>query len=154
MTSNSEVVLAIDPGLSGAYAIVASDGMIAEDIPTTSNEIDGAALARLLRIYRPTIAVVEHVSSMPKQGVASTFAFGRAYGTVLGVLSALNIPTIKVTPAQWKHHYRLNGKDKESARTRAIQLFPEVPNLNLKKHHGRAEALLIAKFYIDRVSSP
>ena len=150
----TDVILGIDPGLEGAYAFLAPDGAVTGDLPRMSKEIDAAEFARIVERFRPHVAIVENVASMPKQGVASTFAFGRAYGTILGVLGALEVTTLKVTPAQWKHHYRLSGKDKESARTRAIQLFPEIANLNLKKHHGRAEALLIANWYVEKCAEP
>ena len=35
------------------------------------------------------------------------------------------------------------GKDKEASRLRAMQLYPGA-DLRLKKHHGRAESLLLA----------
>ncbi len=39
----------------------------------------------------------------------------------------------------------LRWKDKEASRLRAQQLFPSA-DLRLKKHHGRAEALLLAAY--------
>lgn len=39
------------------------------------------------------------------------------------------------------------GKDKDGSRLVAMRLFPEASDrLHLKKHHGRADALLIAEF--------
>jgi hypothetical protein len=37
------------------------------------------------------------------------------------------------------------GKDKDAARFKAQALFPQI-ELHLKKHDGRADALLIAEF--------
>ena len=58
------------------------------DLPVAEREINGAQLADYLEQIRPAFAIVELVGAMPKQGVSSTFQFGRAFGTVLGVLAA------------------------------------------------------------------
>ena len=50
-----------------------------------------------------------------------------------------------VEPTAWKKFHQLRGGDKESARQRALQLFPAAHALLArKKDHGRAEAALIA----------
>jgi len=86
---------------------------------------------------------------MPKQGVASTFKFGRSYGTILGVLGALSIPTIRVRPQVWKHHFGLLRQPKDASRALAQRLYPDLQGLNLVKHHGRADALLLARFLLE-----
>ncbi len=73
------------------------------------------------------------------------FTIGVGFGAWLGLLGALEIPYTRVRPARWKHALGLRGKDKEAARLRAQQLFPSA-DLQLKKHHGRAEALLLASY--------
>ena len=50
-----------------------------------------------------SIAVVEQVHSMPGQGVASTFTFGTNYGKVLGMLEAIGMPYVTVTPTKWQN---------------------------------------------------
>jgi crossover junction endodeoxyribonuclease RuvC len=111
-------ILGIDPGLSGAlgfYCSARPDQAAAEDMPVAGGEIDTVTLARRIAQRRPVAAVVERVSAMPKQGVASTFRFGTAYGAVRGVLGALQVPVHLVTPGLWKRHYRLHS-DKEDGR--------------------------------------
>ena len=96
---------------------------------------------------REATAVLEAVSAMPGQGVSSTFHFGESVGVVLGVLGALQIPVRMVTPAKWKKAAGLLGRDKDAARTLAIQLHPEVADqLARKKDTGRADAVGIARF--------
>jgi crossover junction endodeoxyribonuclease RuvC len=66
----------------------------------------------------------------------------------LGILAALNIPHELITPQSWKKSM-MNGqpKEKDASRLVVMRLFPEVSDrLQLKKHHGRADALLIAEF--------
>ena len=56
----------------------------------------------LVEDIRGPSAMIEQVHSMPKQGVASSFKFGRHYGFLLGVLTALGIPYQTVTPQKWQ----------------------------------------------------
>ena len=71
-----------------------------------------------------------------------TIGFG--YGLWIGILATLEIPYTTVRPAQWKKAFSL-GKDKEASRLRAMQLYPGA-DPRLKKHHDRAEALLLASY--------
>ncbi len=145
-------VIGIDPGLSGAIALL-RNGEFAEvwDMPTmgrgsgTKQQVNAAAVGLLLRECPPCKAWIEQVGAMPGQGVSSMFNFGKATGAVLGALGALQFPQESVTPQKWKREFGLIGKDKDIARTHAIQLMPTAP-LSLKKHGGRADALLIALY--------
>lgn len=72
------------------------------------------------------------------------FRFGYAAGQIVGVIDALSIPVIWVSPSVWKRSFML-GKDKEFSRVKAIEAFPDMRALFArKKDHGRAEAALIA----------
>jgi hypothetical protein len=55
-------------------------------------------------------------------------------------------------PGVWKRAFGLPS-DKEAARAMGQRIFPGAP-LGLKKHAGRAEALLIAKYHADRYRLP
>ncbi len=141
-------ILGIDPGCSGAcawYFPEAPDRIAVEDMPTIGKFVDGAFLARRIDQMRPTIAAIEFVHALPKQGVSSTFNFGDAFGVVRGVLAAKGIPCHLVTPTRWKKHFRLSS-DKEEARALAVRLWPSCDGFERKKDHGRAEAALIARF--------
>src|SRR5690606_25125105 len=84
-------ILGVDPGLSVAVAFyfpTRQELIGVDDMPLAAGEIDAAALARRIEQMGPTMAVVEQVGAMPKQGVASTFRFGAAYGAVCGILQA------------------------------------------------------------------
>jgi crossover junction endodeoxyribonuclease RuvC len=146
-------VIGIDPGLEGAIAFIGSHDAQVWDMPVAgagkTRTVSGRLVAETLFGLRIDAAVVESVHAMPKQGVSSSFRFGMAYGTVLGAIQALSIPIIHVTPAKWKAHFRLRA-DKEMARQRAIELFPScAARLTRKKDADRAEALLIARWYLD-----
>ena len=142
-------ILGIDVGLTGAQAYFfpsAPGRVVAEDLPVVGGRVDVVTLADRIRQMAPTMAVVEAVHSMPKQGVSSTFNFGVTYGSIRGVLGALAIPTHFVSPSVWKKHFKLL-RDKEEARALAIQRFPITGNhFARRKDHNRAEAALIALY--------
>lgn len=148
-------VIGIDPGLDGGVAVVGGEGNLVMDTPVLltgkKREYDIVGMSKLISgMLLPgvlTVAAIERVHSMPKQGVASCFTFGKGFGLWLGILSALRIPYDLVDPRTWKKDMMNGmGKEKDAARLRAIQLFPELHGaLKLKKNDGRAEALLIAE---------
>jgi crossover junction endodeoxyribonuclease RuvC len=89
--------IGIDPGQRGAVAILDSTGAVEllADLPCISDKsltwVDGGALQGMLLDAiggRQCHAIVERVSAMPKQGVASSFSFGVGFGSILGVLQA------------------------------------------------------------------
>jgi crossover junction endodeoxyribonuclease RuvC len=153
----NRITLGIDPGQTGAIAILADgtpSGFI--DMPVMDrraggheiNALDLAARLRGVLQRHPgafVVAILEAVSAMPKQGVTSGFRFGESFGVVKGVLAALGIGYVLVPPQMWKKHLRLTGCDKDAARTLVIQRFPEAaPSMTRKKDVGRADALLLA----------
>jgi crossover junction endodeoxyribonuclease RuvC len=147
------IFIGIDPGVSGAIAILAPDGVTFADMPILEvkkkSTLDYAGLACILRPLADggAIAAVELVGAMPGQGVSSMFKFGQCYGAVLATLAALQIPYELVTPPVWKRAYRLVGCEKDESRAAALRLFPQCAgDLKLKKHHGRADALLLAEY--------
>lgn len=151
------VTIGIDPGQTGALAVLA-DGEFDRfiDMPTVARRAGGlqinaaglaASLRGLMHAHRGayTLAILEQVGAMPKQGVASTFRFGQSDGVVRGVLGALGIGFVEVPAATWKRHLHLLGADKDAARAMAIQRFPAAAaHLARKKDVGRADAALIA----------
>ena len=145
-------ILGIDPGLSGAF-VVLEDGVPIEwgVMPTvvegSSKRINASSLAAIWRNTKIDIAFLENVGAMPGQGVTSMFTFGHAVGAVRGVLGALEIPVRLVTPQAWKKHVGLLNKDKDAARSLAIQMWPDWRGLD-KKGEGQAlaDAALIARY--------
>jgi crossover junction endodeoxyribonuclease RuvC len=148
-------ILGIDPGIHGALALVdIVDGappwlVDVFDVPvigTGAKERVNTMLARdWLAHHNPDHALIERAGSMPKQGVASTFKYARAVGSLETVVACSDIPYSIIEPAVWKRFHHLPGKDKEAARQRALQLFPNSHALFARKmDHQRAEACLIA----------
>lgn len=149
------ICIGIDPGQTGAVAIITDKEVNLYDTPTEtvkkgkSNKTEHlpAGMASLLRGHYPCHVFIESVHSMPGQGVASMFGFGKGFGIWIGILAALEIPYTFVTPQAWKKALLPGQSDKDAARGRAMQLFPfQTPLLLRKKDIGRADALLIAEY--------
>lgn len=144
--------IGIDPGQSGALAVISPQGTFA--IPFDEDEyID--TLNACVQEGGGIRAVVEHVHSMPKQGVASSFKFGQNFGWILGVLAALEIPVELVNPQKWKREFSCTS-DKNTSIAVARRLFPTTSLLATprckKPHDGMAEALLMAEYCRRRMT--
>lgn len=110
--------------------------------------IDGRALYARLSVYSQMLrlAVIEAPHSMPGQGVATTFTFGRACGVCEGVASCLTSAIIRANPATWKVAVGVSS-DKGSSLSLVREMFPGNDQFfKRKKDHDRAEAVLLAKF--------
>ncbi len=159
------MILGVDPGLTGALAwLDAESGRLVDvaDMPVhllprggkTKKELDIAQLVDILTARRPSHAFIEQVNSMPGQGVSGVFVFGKVYGAILGVVTALAIPLTPVPPATWKRQMGVT-KSKDGCRARASQLLPEAAyQWPLKGHDGRAEAALIAVYGVRQLHAP
>ncbi len=151
-----EVFCGIDPGLTGALAFLNTDTARLEvfDMPTvkvstgdsTRTVMQPAKLADLLDKKAPDLSLVEKVHSTPNDGHVGAFTFGKATGIIYGVLAGLDLPYEEATPGKWKKDLKVPA-NKEEAVGVASRLFPRCTSIwNLKKHHGRAEAALIALY--------
>jgi crossover junction endodeoxyribonuclease RuvC len=153
------MIIGIDPGLTGALAVLDSAGIVecVRDLPIIRDRslawVDGSQLQSILLAAiggRTAHAIVERVSAMPRQGVASSFQFGVGFGSILSVLQAMHISVELITPTVWKRSLGLS-KDKRASLYKARLLFP-MAELHLAKHDGRAEALLLAHYAIMRTT--
>lgn len=155
----SRHVLGIDPGKTGALALLAPSGtLIVQDVPTlkigTKTVVDHAALAGFFDMVagQPITVFIEQVGTRPGEGAVGAFDFGRTYGMLIGLAAAHFMPIEFVTPAKWKAAMAVKG-DKDVSRQRASQLMPRNAHLwPLKKHDGRAEAALIALYGQQQMS--
>jgi crossover junction endodeoxyribonuclease RuvC len=149
-------VLGIDPGLSGACAlleIVNSDTTLVDviDMPITGSgakqSVDVIQLQEWLLRHASRCAFLERAQAMPKQGASSGFKYGRVVGALEAVLTVSAIAITMIEPSKWKRHFHLQGADKEGARGLVIRLYPGRHHFFArKKDHGRAEAVLIALY--------
>jgi hypothetical protein len=137
--------IGIDPGASGAIAVVFGSGNVCW-IKNDSTEHELANWIRELALSHELAAVIEQVNAMPKQGVSSTFKFGKSFGFLIGILTAFQVPYESYRPQVWQKHMRcLTKGDKNVSKAAAQRLWPSV-----KITHANADALLIAEFCRQR----
>ena len=144
----ADMYVGIDPGVNGAIACITSDDLFVTPCPKTIADMNDT-VEQLVMVHKHTgyrvYAVIEAVHSMPKQGVSSTFKFGRNYGEWLGILAGNKIPYTQVTPQMWMKHYGSMPKDKKDRKNHlkhlAQQRYP-LQKITLKT----ADAILIAEY--------
>ena len=172
------IIVGIDPGLTGAIAMIGHRAELLrpiEDMPVmqrgagagaVKNQVHAAALAEYLRQSlegfdtNEVMIMIEEAQSMPAavrgkggqikivQGGASIFSTGLSAGLIEGTVAALRFPHELVRPHVWKKAMK-TVSTKEQARATAARLYPEA-SLHRVKDHNRAEALLIACYGYEK----
>lgn len=139
--------------------------VLCEDMPTlpdgaANRQVDVMAICRRIDKWKPRWAIIENVQPMPSipgadgvrrgMGAASSFRFGFAVGQIRAVAVCYGMEVRLVHPQSWKRWAGLKGSDKEQSRQRALELMPPAaPWLGLKKHHNKAESLILALYGLD-----
>lgn len=135
------IIIGVDPGQAGGIAYIFESGTVeAYKMPETERDVYD--LLEMPGVDYEIGVFLESVHSMPGQGVSSSFKFGRGYGFLRGIVTALKYPLHDVTPQKWQKAIGcLSGGDKNVTKQKAQQLFP-----HLKITHATADALLIAEY--------
>lgn len=143
--------LGIDPGNSGAIAVLTERGNVVDSIRhDNTTDVDVANfLKRMVDSERIEMAVIEKVHAMPAQGVSSTFKFGESYGKSQGMMLVAGIPFEYVTPRSWQKSLSIKKKQKSESsndfkkRLKGVaqRLFPDE-----KIVMANADAYLIAEY--------
>jgi crossover junction endodeoxyribonuclease RuvC len=162
-----KIIIGIDPGFTGAIAVLtvadAPKLVALIDMPlraasrlnpgATKNNIDVHALAQFIKRWATdpnvelALAVVECVNAAPDQGVVSMFRFGEGFGMLKGVLAAFNVRLSLPLPAVWKAAMNVSHVKSTSLELARFHMGA-IEDLRLNKHHGRAEAILLALYGI------
>lgn len=148
-------IIGIDPGVSGAIAVLRDHTAAVADLPVTQlggmNVIDALALVEMLVNIGPVdMVVMEDNRARLGQGVRGAWSMGASFGIIYGVLAALERPLTGVKPKEWQATMGLTGvgsgaERKDAHRARARELYPMLAcELVRRKDHDRADALLIA----------
>lgn len=137
--------IGIDPGKSGALALLTEDGQC-----TVVPFNESAYTAILKAASGPSsVCCLEKVGAMPGQGVVSMFNFGHNLGYIEGLLQAFDIPYQLVPPQTWKKEFCVTS-DKNTSIEVCRKLFPHVCLLptsrSRKPSDGMAEAMLLAEY--------
>ena len=171
-------VVGIDPGLKGAIAFVEYEKCIIDtslppirsfplvlnscsviDLPTTifvdDREIpDAVHIFELIEDFNPDFVILEHVEARPGRGATSAWRFASGFGaTKTACMLAAPGRVHFVRPRIWKSAMRLSD-DKIESIVSARSAFPELSDsLTRKMDDGRAEALLLCKYFADHLSA-
>lgn len=159
----------IDPGLSGALAVLDHAGSILHvaDLPTLlvgkTRMLDLSSIRTLLPNRETSRVTLEKVDVRPavgknkdgtvrKQGIVSSGRFMRATGQIEGMLAMGGYSVELVTPQAWKKVMMAGmAKEKDASRLRCSQVWPDMAALwRHKKDHHRCDALLLAE-YLRRI---
>lgn len=151
---SKNIIIGFDPGHKGGIAIL-NGGADIFPMPLMGKEVDWNRVyefvwPRIMDLQGACTVFVEKCHSMPGQGVASAFKFGRAYEGIFGMLAAMTIDARIVTPQAWKKVILAGtAKDKPAAIAYCRRRWPSVsliPEGRRVAHDGMADALCIAAY--------
>lgn len=125
-------VAGIDPGAKGALVLV-DDSKLLKVLDFDEVGIRGYSL--ILKHHRPDLVVIEQVHSMPGQGVKSMFTFGQRFGEIVGMVNALDLNHIFLSPQIWRK--KLDIQAKATKHDIANFISSKFPSLVLKTERGR-----------------
>ena len=138
-----KLFIGIDPGVSGGIAVSRDGVMTACKMPETPHDV--ADVLRQEIGSSSCLVTIEQVGPMPKQGVSSTFKFGRSYGFLEGVLVGLQVPYQFATPQKWQKAMNCMTKgDKNVSKAAAQRRWPKQTIT-----HAKADAMLICQYAVE-----
>ena len=147
------IVIGIDPGKSGAIAVWdegIDKAIKCPDSPEKMASIFGSIMTNSwIDGDGKIVAYIEQVHAFPTDARSSAFKFGRNYGEWLGVLGALRIKTVFVTPQKWMKHYKEKfkmtlPKDKQQRKRKLKEIAARYTDKKVTLYN--ADAILIAVY--------
>lgn len=145
--------IGIDPGKRGCMCILGADKSIQFfDWPKDENVVQYyRKISHVIHDIDISMAVLEKVHAMPKQGVSSMFTFGMNYGIWQGWIIAWQMPSLLVAPQTWMKGL-LTKADGNCTKTQvgnaAQRLFPKAELTGPRGGYldGRGDSLCMAYF--------
>ena len=145
------LTIGCDPGSSGSVCLYCNElhktKIIKLDKPIelTLPELNTATVLFDLNHSK---CYIEAVHSMPGQGVASSFKFGKVYGEIRTAIISLGIPVIDVTPQKWMKHFGFRRKKNETKTQRKNRIKAEAQKRypSIKVTNANADAIMIMEY--------
>lgn len=150
------MILGIDPGISGGWACIDGSGHLLHwsRMPTlqlrTKRIIDARLMHEQLAPLDLDDAIIEQVHAMPRQGVSSSFSFGRSTGAAEAVAMISAPRGHWVTPAVWKKALGLSASKQASLDAARLKFGDRGKLWDVKANDGIAEAALLAWYWLDK----
>jgi len=131
MSIKPEIIISCDPGIVGGICIIEKNNLPKvykipiKIIIVNKKKKKVYDLEKLVDIFEPyknkqVLFAQEKVTAMRKQGVTSTFNFGKSAGSTLGIAAAFNWKIVEIRSQSWKKHF-LELETKEITKMRKEQ---------------------------------
>lgn len=170
-------VIGIDPGLSGAIALISDDNQVHYfwDMPTItvlkqssrSKKDDMFDIPRTIQLIKelaeswtPIQAYLEWNTAWGGEGVLSAVKIGEGRMLIGCLCQSVGIPWHKIAPQSWTKALKVSGKKEATAIAQryelACRLYPSIASELVtprgRKLDGRIDALLIAHYYKNKTN--
>lgn len=152
-------VIGIDGGISGAICVLQDDKicelftMPIRDSGNGRNEYDVEKLVEFFSSYKDATVILEKAQYTPQLGGISSFSFGKSYGLMIGLLTALKIRFHIVAAKSWQKEMfegQSASNTKAASEIIARRLYPNesftATEKSKKTHSGMTDAALIATY--------
>lgn len=151
--------IGIDGGMQGGLCCVADDKIVElitmpiQKIGNGRNEYDCDTLIAFLLKYPTAVVVLEKAQYTPALGGMSAFSFGKSYGTMIGILAALQRRYHLVAARTWQTKMfrdQPHSNTKEASIAVAKRLFPgqsfKATERSKKDHDGLTDSTLLCVY--------
>ena len=163
------IVVGIDNGLSGGIACVGNQEQLLEVFPmpiVKSNkrtEYDMREIINKIKTIQKldtnVIAILEQAAVRPVSGKRACFMNGQCYGIMRGILNALDISCVIVTPNRWMKEILAgtNQKDKKGSIKYCLNKYPaysfKATERCTKYHDGCTDAVCLALWGVRNIGT-
>lgn len=154
-------ILAIDPGLNGAFCFLDKKNISFYEMPLTKEkDVDFNLVENILMLNQPDHIFLERAVSFG-MGMKQAFSYGRAFATLELAIKLSGIPVTYVEPAKWTKEMHAGIDSDLKAKAKSIiaveRLFSkhvhEIPKKKGKYHDGCIDALLMASYGLRVLAS-
>jgi len=154
------MILACDPGLKGAFALMGRSSCDVWPMPTyiarkgakDRQMLDEPGVLEIItraRCLGAEALIIEHVNGVQGQSASAAFTFGYGVGVITTASRIAGFQIHRVPAVTWKKALKC-PVDKQAARAKASELMPKWSHLwPLKSHEGRAEAAMIGYWWLN-----
>jgi hypothetical protein len=156
------MILACDPGLKGAFALMGEGVCEIYAMPTKVRKVSGkervvldeerltGLIQGIALHHAPDRLVIERVGGVQGQSAAAGFNFGYGVGLTVATARSCDMLIERVEARTWKTALKCPA-DKKLSRARASELMPQWAHLwPLQKDEGKAEAAMIGYYWLNR----
>lgn len=147
------VIIGIDPGLTGAYAVLSNGGTELIEygaLQIVDGAISSSQFGELLFKHQaegtPPFFCIEEITPRPGQSVVGVKTSAVNFGRILGSLDAYGASYTTVRPSVWAAAMLGKTAGKETAVLEAGKLFPVIRDLGKIKASAISDAIFIARY--------